>query len=453
MNVKNTDLKELEKYYEQPGNQLVVLYGRKDCRKEDLIRVFTADKKYFYYRCRQCSAAEQLRMMEEELSRQYDVKLQKHTYDECFNRVKSGDATKLVVVIDECQYVIKRDEEFLKSILKLKGKRLYPGPVMIVLASSSIVWVEQDMDDAFGENAKKITGRLKIENLNFLEVVRAFPTLSVSDCVQIYGTIGGAQGYMDVWNPKMSYKENICHLVLSEGGYLFGQAENVIASELRELSVYNTILAAIAKGYNKLNDLFLYTGYSRAKISVYMKNLSHFDIVEKVVSFETGGWENAKKGVYQIKDTFINFWYKFVFPHLSDLNLRTPSDFYDIYIAPELDAYLNRYFRNVCMEYLTLLDQLGRLPFAIHKMGTWVGKTGNIDIIAQSSDRRNIICLCNWDQPLLTMDMCEEMYESMQKAKLDSENFYLFSAKSFEPALVAYAREDERFELIDMNEL
>ena len=77
--------------------------------------------------------------------------------------------------------------------------------------------------------------------------------------------------------------------------------------------MYNTILSAIARGKNKLNDLFLDTGYSRAKISVYMKNLSHFDIVEKVVSFETGGWENAKKGVYQIKDTFVNFWFKFVF--------------------------------------------------------------------------------------------------------------------------------------------
>lgn len=453
MNVKNTDLKELENYYGQPGNQLVVLYGRKNCRKEDLLRVFTADKKCFYYRCRQCSAAEQLRMMEEELGRQYDVKLQKHSYDECFNRVRSGDATKLVVVVDECQYVMKRDEEFLKSILKLKAKRLYPGPVMIILASSSIVWVEQDLEETFGENVKKITGRLKIDNLNFLDMVRAFPNLSVSECVKVYGTIGGVPGYMDVWNPAVSFKENVCRLVLTPGGCLYDETQQVISAELRELSVYNTILGAIAKGYNKLNDLFLYTGYSRAKISVYMKNLSHFDIVEKVVSFESGGWDNAKKGVYQIKDTFVNFWYKFVFPHLSDLNLKTPSDFYDTYIAPELDVYLNRYFRNVCMEYLTLLDQLGRLPFAIHKMGTWVGKTGNIDIIAQSSDRRNIICLCNWDQPLLTMDMCEKMYDSMQKAKLDSEHFYLFSAKAFEPALVRYAREDERFELIDMNEL
>ena len=77
-------------------------------------------------------------------------------------------------------------------------------------------------------------------------------------------------------------------------------AQQVIASELRELSVYNTILSAIAQGHNKLNDLFLATGYSRAKISVYMKNLSHCDIVETVVSFETGGWDNAKKGIYRI---------------------------------------------------------------------------------------------------------------------------------------------------------
>lgn len=58
-----------------------------------------------------------------------------------------------------------------------------------------------------------------------------------------------------------------------------------------------------------------------------MKNLSHFDIVEKVVSFETGGWDNAKKGIYQIKDTYVNFWFKFVFPYLSDLYLMTPSAF------------------------------------------------------------------------------------------------------------------------------
>jgi hypothetical protein len=130
-----------------------------------------------------------------------------------------------------------------------------------------------------------------------------------------------------------------------------------------------------------------------------------------------------------------------------------PGAFYDRYIAPELDQYLNRYFRSVCMEYLMLLNQIGRVPFAIHKMGTWVGKEGNVDIIAQSTDRQNIVGLCNWEKPLLTMQMCEDMYESMQRARVQSEHFYLFSAKAFEPALVEYVRSDHRFELIDMTEL
>ena len=194
MNVKTADIKELESYYEKSGNQLVVLYGRKDCKKEELIREFVKDKKFFYYRCRQASAQDQLRMMGKEIIRQYDVRLQKETYDEFFNRIKSGDGSKLVVVIDEAQYAMKKDETLLKSILKLKAKRLYPGPVMIVLASSSIVWVEQDLEETFGDEFKKINGQIKVEDLNFLEVVRAFPSLPVSECIKIYGSIGGVRG-------------------------------------------------------------------------------------------------------------------------------------------------------------------------------------------------------------------------------------------------------------------
>ena len=96
-------------------------------------------------------------------------------------------------------------------------------------------------------------------------------------------------------------------------GYLFAEAERYIGSELRELSVYDTILASIASGHEKLNDLFLDTGYSRAKISVYMKNLAAFDVIEKVVSFETGGWDHAKKGVYHIQ-SFCEFLVYFYLP-------------------------------------------------------------------------------------------------------------------------------------------
>lgn len=454
MVIKTAVLKELEQQYSQAGNQLMILSGRADCEKELLLKTFVQNKKNFYFRARAASVRAQKMMMAKEIQEKFDAALSKFTYEEYFNRIKSGNPTKLVVIIDEFQYIAKKDPEFIAAILKLKAKRLYPGPVMILLCTSATAWSEKELPGCFGEAAmKKIDRRIKIENLNFLELVRALPDYAVSECIKVYGVVGGVPGYINLWNPKADIKSNICRLILSRNGYLFHGAEELIGAQLRELSVYETILSHIAAGRDKLNDLFLETGFSRAKISVYMKNLSAFDIVQKVISFETGGWENAKKGIYRIKDHYVNFWFRFVYPHLSDLYMMGAEEFYDTYIAPGLDDYLDRYFLEVCMEYLGLLNIVDKLPLKAVKMGTWVGKEGNIDIIAQDAVRENMVGLCNWKQPELTVSMCEELFSNMKKAKIKAQYYFLFSAKNFEPALIHLAEKDKRFILVDMNEL
>ena len=65
------------------------------------------------------------------------------------------------------------------------------------------------------------------------------------------------------------------------------------------------------------------------------------------------------------------------------------------------------------MEYLGLLGMVGKLPLKIKKMGTWIGKEGTIDIIAQNEIRQNMVGVCNWDKPEFTMEMCEELFASM----------------------------------------
>lgn len=453
MVVKTAVWKELEELYGKSGNQLLVLYGRTDSQKELLLKAFVQNKKFFYYRARRAAAGEQLRQMGGEIGKRFDVSLKKDSYEEYFNRVKSGDPTKLVIVVDEFQHIVKKDPGFMEAVLKLKAKRLYPGPVMILLCSSAISWVEREMGGCIGEAGEKIDKQIKLGNLNFLEVVRALPQYPVSESIKVYGIVGGVPGYISRFQTTEDLRANICRLVLSPDGYLFGAAEELLGNCLRELSVYETILAHIASGCDKLNDLYAKTGFSRAKISVYMKNLAASDIIRKVVSFETGGWENARKGVYRIRDNYVNFWFHFVYPHLSELYLLAPEEFYDAYIAPGLDAYLNRYFVEVCMEYLGLLGMLGKLPLKITKMGTWVGKEGNIDIIAQNGERQNMVGLCSWDRPELTMEMCEQLFFNMKKAKITAEYFFLFSANGFSEKVKALAKQDKRFILVDMNEL
>lgn len=97
--------------------------------------------------------------------------------------------------------------------------------------------------------------------------------------------------------------------------------------------------------------------------------------------------------------------------------MMSAEEFYDTYIEPGLNTYLNRYFVGVCMEYLWLLNLTGKLPLHIKKMGTWIGKTGNIDIIAQNEVRENLVGLCNWEKPQVTMEMCEELFANMKKQR------------------------------------
>lgn len=450
---RGNELKRLESLYKESGNQLYIMYGRSGCGMELLLKLFCKDKKSFYYRARNASPKEQLRQMQMEIEKQFSANLTKDNYEECFNRIKSGDASKLVVVIDAFDLIAKKDPEFFESIVKLRLKKLYPGPVMILLCNHTIPWSEKEMETCLGEKYHKVDGVIKLDDMGFLDVVRAFPEYSVAQCVETYGIIGGVPEYLNRWNGKKSIKENICNYILSPQGYLFSEAEDFIRGELRELSVYDTILASIAAGNEKLNDLFLSTGYSRAKISVYIKNLAAFDVVEKVVSFETGGWDNAKKGVYHIKNHFVNFWFTFIYPHLSDLYILSPEEFYEAYIQEDLDDYLSQYFVSVCTEYLQLLNQVNQVPIKLVKMGTWVGKMGTIDIIGQNEQRENVVGICNWKDAQLTYASYENLLVQMKKAKISAKVIYLFSAKKFESALVEFAENNSQLILVDMTEL
>lgn len=451
---RTSEIKQLQKIFEEGNNRMVYLYGTNRSEKEMLVRQFLVGKKFFYYRGRNASVQEQLQIFSAEVEKQFEVKLQKNTYDECFTRIKSGDSSKLVVVIDEFEKVAKKDTGFFESLVKLKNHELYPGPVMIVLLSSSLTWSRRDMEKTLGDDLREIDLTMFLSELSFLDIVRTFPDYSVRESVQTYGIIGGVPAYLSRWDAAKTIKENVCNLILRNDGFLHDEAEDAIARELRELAVYDTILYAMAQGNEKLNDLYRVTGYSRAKISVYLKNLSAFDIVEKVSSFETGGWDNAKKGVYRIKHHLVDFWFTFVYPHLSESVIMEPENFYDMYIAPELDRYLRPYFVGVCREYLSLMNMVGKVPIHIERMGTWIGKEGTIDIIGQDKIRDNVVGICNWDLEELTFDRYQKLLEDMKSARIHAKTIYLFSARSFDVKLKALEHQsDSAVVLVDMTEL
>ncbi len=439
----------LKRYYEKNGSQLVIVYGQKHAKIMKQVRAFADGKTSAFYRARSCSEREQLFIWGKECGEKGAGLPEYPQYTELFAFLTEQQTGKAVIIIEEFQHFVKQSGDFIPSLLRfLHCSR---QPVIAVLCSTAVGWIENSMVCKIGQAACGIAGFIKIKEQRFFELVRAFPGSTRQEQIETYAVLGGFPGLWDHFEKGLPPRENICRYLLHDGAFLHEEALRLVAGELRETGVYHTILAALATGRQKLNDLFRHTGFSRAKISVYLKNLMELEIVEKVFSYDTEGRENAQKGVYRIRNHFVAFYFHYLYPHLSRLDEMSPEDFYDCYIAPDFRSYVTPFFRQVCQEYMEYLNDRRKLPFFCTRMGEWVGKAGTIDLIAQDDSGHTIVCLCGWEKPVMPYEDYEWLLFCTRKARLQADYVYLFSAVCFDGALQREAQQNGSLRLISLD--
>lgn len=453
---RSTELKTLNNYCNREDNQIVVLYGDRFSGKSALLKDFLKGREFFYYAARACSENEQLKLWHDELKDELPKNVEiKDGYQGIIEAMMEQpvEEAKRIIVVDEFQNIIKSGNEFMEAVVHGAHNKWSRQPVMFILCSSSVYWVENQMVDKLKELAFEISGLIRLNDLKFLEFTRHFKNYELQSSVEAYAVIGGSPMLWELWDDTHSVSENICRLVLRNGAPLNEYGRNILPSELREPQVYNTILATLAQGKNKLNDIYKYTGFSRAKISVYIKNLIELEIVEKIDSVNTAGHENVQKGIYRIVDPFARFWYKYVFRYYSKLMFLSPDKFYAKYIAPTFKSYTAYCFTDVCAEYLDILNQMDKLNFRYTQRGVWVGKVGTIDTVAMDDDGRTLVALCNWENPTMNYADYEWLMFCVKQAKLDINDVYLFSAGDFDLELKQEDMINEHLTLIDGSQI
>lgn len=449
-----SELNVLNEYGKQAGNQLVILYGVYGIGKTTLLNDFIKD--YEEVKCFPCSVVsvrEQLYMWANDaenflpdLSEYPDMK-------EFFKELgkKYDHVGKKIIVFDEFQNLAKNSEEFIQALFSFLKK--CKQSLMIILCSSTVEWIENSMIKKFGVNAKDITGFLKVKELSFHDFVNEFPQFTMEECINGYAIFGGIPAIWQQIDKTLSLKENIIQTVCNKNSLLYHFGMLTLERSLRETGVYNTILTALAGGKHKLNDLYQHTGFSRAKISVYIKNLMELDILEKDFSIDTEGWENVQKGLYGISNRYVEFTYKFLFPNLSLLDEMGAEWFYSKIIKPELKAYSQDTFAKICREYIENENKKGNLPFAVNMVGKWSGKMGNIDIVASDDQGNIIIGMCNWEKPMMRYDDYEWLMFCAEQAKIKANYVYLISQGGFDEKLHIAQKSHENIRLLTADKM
>lgn len=432
---RNSEIKSLNTYYDRNNSQILVLYGEQNVGKTALIKEFMQDKPNFYYCAEPVCEREQRYKMAQWLAKKGIRTLKYPEFSEVFSTFNHEHSQKKVIVFDEFQNIIKSCPTFMEQLISFVHNSWNNQEYLVILVSSSVSFVENQMVQKIGEAAFELSGFLKLKELTFTNLKEYFPHYSTEECAYIWAILGGFPGLWKCFDEKLSLKENIIKNILLPNSYLYNYGEKLISSELRETAVYSTILSALSDGRNKLLEICEHTEFVRSKVSVYLKNLMELELVKKVFSVETEGNDFVQKGIYDINNHFLDFYFTFMFKYSSELQELSAQEFYKTIVFPSLKTFAGKYFSEICREYLEIQNEKNKLPIYVENFGTWVGKPGTIDIVGLSENNESLLALCLFDKPILSYDDYEWMLYCAKKAKLSTDNIYLFTVGRFDEKL------------------
>lgn len=431
-----SDIDCLNKLYNRKTSDIAILYGNKRAGLFDTLQEFLKNKLYFYYKASRTERECQNQLFIKELNNQSTgPKYISADYEKILKNYLSDSNEKKIIIFDDFSNLLYYDSTFLNFLLSLTGEQNKAGSVMVLLCSNNVNWIENEMLNSLGDKSYDFSAIIKISDTDFGAYVNHFKEVPVNELFCVFCILGGSSKLWNRYNVSKSFKQNLTDEILIDKDLIISESETILPKDLRQTSVYNTILYYIACGYHKLNDLFKVTGIERAKISVYLKTLILHRIIYKEDSAEIGNKINYSKAIYKICDPFVNFWYTYIFPNYSSFLLINTDKFVKRFIEPSLETYIESYYPLLAKYLLTELCDKNKLPFKITDIKPYNDKNQIIDFIAYTSDDEVLVCSCNPAATHFSYKSYEQLIYNIKKNNINYDKILLFSSSGYDQKL------------------
>ena len=393
---RETELRKLNQRYIRDGLEFVVIYGRRRVGKTALINEFVKGKDAIFFPALRAGAKENL----EALSKA--IYLHDHpdaieapvfsSFDTAFSEItRIVERNRMIFVIDEFPYLAEADSSIPSRLQHLLDHAWKNSGMFLILCGSSMSFMEKQVLSRESPLFGRGTVQFKLQPMTYLTAAKLLPEATPEENAMIFGITGGIAHYVNKLEYQGSLREALLEHFFDPSAYLFEEPENLLKQELREPAIYNSIIAVVAAGNTKLNDIASKAGMEQAACLKYMRVLLELGIVQKT---EPVIDKSARKKEYRICDPFFRFWYRFIPRNMMAITTGTIERQYDSAIGSYLSEYMGLTFEIICRQYLMYYAQ--DLPFAIHEIGEWWGshpklkKEIQVDIVAVGSQENNI---------------------------------------------------------------
>jgi AAA+ ATPase superfamily predicted ATPase len=457
---RKEELEFLEREFMDTGLKVIILYGRRRVGKTELINQFCKDKPHIYFLADKRGTAINAREFAANSARYFnDITPEVRNFDDAFIYIlKRTEDRKLIVTIDEFAYLVEKDDSIPSVFQKIVDVHLKGANTYLILCGSSISMMEGILGYRSPLYGRR-TGQWKVTPLRFKDSWSFLPRYSLEEFIEAFSVVGNIPAYLLQFDDSADIYENIEKGILRRGNPLYEEVEFILRAELREPSVYMSVVEAIANGVTKVTEIANRCYINAKDIPKYLQVLQRLQLVQRVVPI-TERKTKTKKAIYQISDNFFRFWFRFVYPNRSDVE-GGEVDRALSKIRAEFNLYVGRIFEQVCREFLEEVNHRAGLPFHFTKIGNWWGhfredgvrKEIEIDIVALNEDTRDILFAeCKWLNKKVGINTYHNLMEKSTRVEwhLDKrkEYFALFSKAGFTPEL-----KKENVILFDLKEI
>jgi len=422
-----------EKYAELSPSNMLVLYGRRRVGKTELVKQFLKNiKNHFYFYVEVTQKSEILNYLSKSVEEQLGEKIVFKDFYEFLNYI--GDKTDkepFVLVIDEFQRFLDIAPEYISSLQNAWDSKLKHKKILILLLGSSIGMIQKIMNSKAGAlygRAQKI----KISPFKYSDFRLMFKEMLEEDKVMTYSVFGGTPDYLDKFKKsKGDIYERIFELVLKKGAVLFEEPKNLLEYEnVRIHAKYNAILGATSSGKETMKEIEDVTHITSQTMPAYLRRL---DELLDLVGRKDPVLGKERLGRYQTNDNFFKFWYKFILPNQTPLNLGNTKLVSDL-IKQDLNSYVGRIFEDIVKELLILYNtkEIKGLKLNFENIGSWWDRNNNeIDILAYNLKEKNfLIGEVKWTNKQLDIDIVEELERKSKYIQYNGTYKFLFVSKS-----------------------
>ena len=236
--------------------------------------------------------------------------------------------------------------------------------------------------------------------------------------------------------------------ILSKQSLLYEEPIFLLEREVGEIGSYFSIIKSIAAGNHKISKIAGNLGVNQTGITKYLKTLIELDVIERIVPITEKNPEKSKKGLYFIKDNFIKFWFRFVYPYRNYLEIENQEFVINKIKHNFRDGHVSFVYEDICREKLLDLSTKPVFDFTIERSGKWWDKNEEIDIVAISQGEDKIIFgECKYTEKKVDVDVYFKLKEKSKKVewKHDCLRYYIiFSKSGFTKTLIKLA-EGEKY--------